>query len=89
MADKTDDILDATRADPNDPMSLAAFEGPAVYADRVLVSERGGVVRISVAETNLGGDLHFRGAIAVTMEFADELAQILAAVVNKAKADHG
>lgn len=76
-------------ADPADPLSVVAFSRPAVLADRVLVSERGGVVRIAVAETALDGSLHFRGAVAVSLSFAAELADILGELVKNARARDG
>lgn len=76
-------------ADPEDELSKVAFSISAVHADKVLVTERGGIVRIAVVETDLSGALHARGAIAVALPFAETLSEILKKIVENSETRKG
>lgn len=67
-------------------LGRAAFDGPAVHADRIVVTENGGVVRIAVMETAIGGDLLFRGAVAISLASARDLEGMLGQIIKNAVA---
>lgn len=70
-------------------LGRAAFDGPAVHADRIVVTEAGGVVRIAVMESAFGGDILFRGAVAISLKSAEELSGMLAQTVKNVRARDG
>lgn len=66
----------------DEALAAAASAGPAVYADRLVVTEREGVVRLSFVETGLNNELIFRGAAIISVEGADQLAGMLRSMVD-------
>lgn len=65
------------------------FSGPAVLINQFLISEQHGVVRIGTAERDGLGKLHFRGAVALSLPNARELAKVLSQIIENAERGAG
>lgn len=73
----------------------AAFEGPAVYADRFIVTTNQAGLRIGFMETdNRGSPAHFRTAVILSYPDAIELSKLIRSLltdiekqIEEAKAD--
>lgn len=69
----------------DETLGRTAFDGPAVHADRLVVTEHGGIVRLAVMESVFGGGIAFRGAVALSLKSAEELAGMLSQTVKNAR----
>lgn len=70
----------------DETLGRTAFDGPAVHADRLVVTENGGIVRIAVMESTFGGGIEFRGAVALSLKSAEDLAGMLTEIIKNARA---
>lgn len=83
--DQIEDSHEGIGREIDPSLARAAFSQPAVAVDNVLVTEREGVVRISVLERGMQGEVYFRGAAAMSLAMAGRLSGILANIVQNAK----
>lgn len=61
------------------------FAGPANLVDQIAVLEKDNIIRIAVAESTLSGPSVFRGAVAMSLNNAKSLRDMLTNIIRKAE----
>lgn len=70
----------------DESLKRAAFGGPAIYTDRIVVTENDRVIRIAVMESSVEGEPLFRGAVAIPLRSARDLKGMLEQIIKNVEA---
>ncbi|RWR08539.1 hypothetical protein [Paenirhodobacter populi] len=66
-------------------LGAVAFSGPATVVNRVVVTEADGIVRISTMESDTNENVHFRGAVVMSLGLAEQLSEMLQHITASAR----